>query len=237
MTHPRPDLGPPPPLPKNGLRIVPLGGLGEIGRNMTVFEHAGQVAGRRLRRAVPGGAPARRRRDPPGLHVDPGAARRHRRDRADPRARGPHRRRAVPAEGARRHPARGIEADAGVHRRQAQGAPHHAEDPRGQGGRPRAVRPVRPRVRRGEPLDPGQPCGRDPYEGRARCSTPATSRWTSSRSTSGSPTSERSARLGEEGVDLFLVDSTNAEVPGFTVSASAISRRRSRRCSGPLPDE
>ena len=43
MTHPRPDLGPPPALPKNGLRIVPLGGLGEIGRNMTVFEHAGKL--------------------------------------------------------------------------------------------------------------------------------------------------------------------------------------------------
>ncbi|MEO6199986.1 MAG: ribonuclease J [Cryobacterium sp.] len=43
MTHPRPDLGPPPPLPKNGLRIVPLGGLGEIGRNMTVFEHQGKL--------------------------------------------------------------------------------------------------------------------------------------------------------------------------------------------------
>ena len=32
-----------PPLPANGLRIVPLGGLGEIGRNMTVFEHAGRL--------------------------------------------------------------------------------------------------------------------------------------------------------------------------------------------------
>ncbi len=32
-----------PELPKGGLRIVPLGGLGEIGRNMTVFEHAGRL--------------------------------------------------------------------------------------------------------------------------------------------------------------------------------------------------
>jgi len=43
MSHPHPELGPPPALPKGALRIVPLGGLGEIGRNMTVFEHAGRL--------------------------------------------------------------------------------------------------------------------------------------------------------------------------------------------------
>jgi len=32
-----------PALPTGGLRIVPLGGLGEVGRNMTVFEHAGRL--------------------------------------------------------------------------------------------------------------------------------------------------------------------------------------------------
>jgi ribonuclease J len=43
VSHPHPELGPPPPLPADGLRIVALGGLGEIGRNMTVFEHAGRL--------------------------------------------------------------------------------------------------------------------------------------------------------------------------------------------------
>ena len=43
MSHPHPELGPPPPLPANGLRVVALGGLGEIGRNMTVFEHDGKL--------------------------------------------------------------------------------------------------------------------------------------------------------------------------------------------------
>jgi len=43
VSHPHPELGPPPPLADGGLRIVALGGLGEVGRNMTVFEYGGRL--------------------------------------------------------------------------------------------------------------------------------------------------------------------------------------------------
>ncbi len=43
MNHPHPDLGTPPTLVHGGLRIVALGGLSEIGRNMTVFETKGKL--------------------------------------------------------------------------------------------------------------------------------------------------------------------------------------------------
>jgi ribonuclease J len=43
VSHPHPELGPPPPLAPGALRITPLGGLGEVGRNMTVFEHQGKL--------------------------------------------------------------------------------------------------------------------------------------------------------------------------------------------------
>jgi len=43
MNHPHPDLGLPATLVKGGLRIVALGGLAEIGRNMTVFETKGKL--------------------------------------------------------------------------------------------------------------------------------------------------------------------------------------------------
>jgi ribonuclease J len=43
MNHPHPDLGLPSKLVAGGLRIVALGGLAEIGRNMTVFETNGKL--------------------------------------------------------------------------------------------------------------------------------------------------------------------------------------------------
>ncbi|QAY62302.1 ribonuclease J [Xylanimonas allomyrinae] len=43
MSHPHPELTLPPPLPAGGLRVVALGGLGEVGRNMAVLEHAGRL--------------------------------------------------------------------------------------------------------------------------------------------------------------------------------------------------
>jgi ribonuclease J len=43
MSHPHPELGLPLPLSPGALRITPLGGLGEVGRNMTVLEHEGKL--------------------------------------------------------------------------------------------------------------------------------------------------------------------------------------------------
>jgi ribonuclease J len=43
MSHPHPDLALPPALPDGALRIVALGGLGEVGRNMAVLEYDGRL--------------------------------------------------------------------------------------------------------------------------------------------------------------------------------------------------
>lgn len=43
MSSPGAPLIPPKPLAPGGLRITALGGIGEIGRNMTVFEHLGRL--------------------------------------------------------------------------------------------------------------------------------------------------------------------------------------------------
>jgi ribonuclease J len=43
LSHPHPELSSPPKLKKGGLRVIALGGLGEVGRNMTVFEYDGRL--------------------------------------------------------------------------------------------------------------------------------------------------------------------------------------------------
>ncbi|MFI5491132.1 ribonuclease J [Actinoplanes sp. NPDC051859] len=43
MSQAHAELDPPPPLAEGALRVMPLGGLGAIGRNMTVFEYDGKL--------------------------------------------------------------------------------------------------------------------------------------------------------------------------------------------------
>ena len=43
MSHSHLDLSAPAPLAAGGLRVIPLGGLGDVGRNMTVFEYDGRL--------------------------------------------------------------------------------------------------------------------------------------------------------------------------------------------------
>jgi ribonuclease J len=43
VSHGFARLGAPPALPDHGLRVIPLGGLGEVGRNMAVLEHRGRL--------------------------------------------------------------------------------------------------------------------------------------------------------------------------------------------------
>ncbi len=160
------ELDPPPPLGAGALRVTPLGGLGAIGRNMTVFEYRRQAADRRLRGAVPGRRSARRRPDPAGLLVHHGPARRRPGDRAHARARGPHRRGAVPARAQDGHPAGRLEVHARAGRGEAVRAPDHAVHADRSGRTERADRPVRVRVLRGQPLDPGRARGRRQDRGR-----------------------------------------------------------------------
>ena len=91
--------------PTGGLRVIALGGLGEIGRNMAVLEFDGRLLVIDCGVLFP-------EAEQPGVDLilpDFGVIE-HRLDDVDgrrphPRARGPHRRDPVPAAAARRHPA------------------------------------------------------------------------------------------------------------------------------------
>ena len=87
------------------LRILPLGGLGEIGKNMTVVEYDGQHRRRRYRADVPDLRDAGDRPRAARLRLPARARRRHRGDRAHARPRGS--RRGAPVRAARDRDAAG----------------------------------------------------------------------------------------------------------------------------------
>ena len=175
------------------LRIIPLGGVGEVGKNITAIEAAGEILVVDCGLAFPepemlGHRPRHPRRDLPR-----GEPRPRQRDPADPRPRGPHRRRCpyvLPESPARRSTPRRLTS--GLVQRQAEGA---------QAARTR---------RRSTSVEPGRrvrdrPLQRSPpfrvnhsipdgmgfaiqTPSRARSCTPATSSSTTPRPTGGAPT-------------------------------------------------
>ena len=205
---------PPPPLVPGALRVVALGGLGEIGRNMAVLEYDGRLlvidCGVLFPEDHQPGVDlilpdfeyiADRLDDVEALvlthgHEDHiGAVPYLLRLRPD-----------IPVVGSQLTLAF-VEAKLKEHRI----TPLTLGGARGAGG---AVRAVRVRVRRGQPLHPRR--------ARRRVRTAAgTVLHTGDFKMDQLPLDGRItdlrafARLGEAGVDLFMVDSTNAEVPGF----------------------
>ena len=228
MSHPHPDLAAPGPLPPRGPPGDPARRPGR-GRPQHGRPRVRRPAAHhRLRRAVPRRPPAGRRPDPARLRPDPGPARRHRGGRAHARPRGPHRRGAVPAARAPRHPARRLEAD-----------PRPA---RGRSCASTGSETVQHEVKEGDTIQFGPfelefvavnhsipdalavavrtGAGMVLHTGDFKMDQlPLDGRITDLRAF---------ARLGEEGVDLFLVDSTNAEVPG-------LHHRRARHRPGARP--
>jgi ribonuclease J len=215
VSHPHPEMGAPPPLPTGGLRVVPLGGLGEVGRNMTVLEHAGALLivdcgvlfpedhqpGVDL--VLPDFTPIRDRLDDVvalvlthGHEDHIGAVPFLLRERAD-----------IPLVGSRLTLAL-VEAKLAEHRldphsivvrdgEQRRFGPFECEFLAVNHSIPDALA-VAVRTRAGLLLHTGDfKMDQMPLDGRLT-DLPGF------------------ARLGDEGVDLFLVDSTNAEVPGFT---------------------
>ena len=223
MSHPHPELSAPGPLPEKGLRIVPLGGLGEVGRNMTVFEYDGRLLivdcgvlfpedhhpGVDL--ILPDFEPIRARLDDVEAlvlthgHEDHiGAAPYLLRERADIPLVGSKLTLALLASKLREHRLKET-----VHHEVREGdtitfGPFALEFVAVNHSIPDALA-VAIRTGAGMVLHTGDfKMDQLPLDGRI--------------------TDLRAfARLGEEGVDLFLVDSTNAEVPGFTTSEKEIT--------------
>ena len=232
MTHPAVTPQPPPPLPDGAVRVVALGGLGEIGRNMTVFEHAGRLLIVDCGVLFP-------EDDQPGVdlilpdfdyirdrlddvdaivlthgHEDHiGAVPYLLRERPD-----------IPLVGSRLTLAL-VEAKLREHRIK----PAAAGGRRGRGSsgsgrsRPSSSRSTTPSPTRSPSRSAPPPGQLLLHTGDFKMDQlPLDGRITDLRAF---------ARLGEEGVDLFLVDSTNAEVPGFVPPERVDRAGASTRCS------
>jgi ribonuclease J len=223
MSHPHPELSAPGPLARKGLRIIPLGGLGEVGRNMTVFEYGGRLLvvdcgvlfpedhhpGVDL--ILPDFEPIRDRLDDiealvltHGHEDHIGAAPYLLRERGDIPLVGSRLTLALLTSKLREHRLRET-----VHHEVREGdkisfGPFELEFVAVNHSIPDALA-VAIRTGAGMVLHTGDfKMDQLPLDGRI--------------------TDLRAfARLGEEGVDLFLVDSTNAEVPGFTTSEKEIT--------------
>ncbi|WP_203335705.1 ribonuclease J [Nocardioides limicola] len=218
MSHPHPELSAPPELPAGGLRVIPLGGLGEVGRNMTVFEYDGRLLivdcgvlfpeddhpGVDL--ILPDFAAIRDRLDAVEAlvlthgHEDHiGATPYLLRERADIPLVGSELTLALLDNKLREHRIKGTVKHQVVEGDRISFGPWDLEFIAVNHSIPDALA-VAIRTGAGTVLHTGDfKMDQLPLDGRI--------------------TDLRAfARLGEEGVDLFLVDSTNAEVPGFTTS-------------------
>ena len=212
-----------------------LGGIGEIGRNMTVFEYDGRLLVVDCGVLFPAEDAPGRRPDPARLPGHRGPPRRHRRDRAHPRPRGPHRRGAVPAAAAPGPHRRRLPLHAGAGRREVQGAPAHPAPAGGEGGQRGCGTArwdceyfaVNHSIPDALAVAIRTPAGLVLHTGDIKLDQlPLDGRLTDLAGFS---------RLGDEGVDLFLVDSTNADVPGFVISERRDRRRCSTACSTARP--
>jgi ribonuclease J len=223
MSHPHPELGQPPALPPGALRVIPLGGLGEIGRNMTVFEHEGRLLivdcgvlfpedhhpGVDL--ILPDFEPIRDRLDAVEAvvlthgHEDHiGAVPYLLRERPDLPLVGSQLTLALVEAKLREHRLKDVPRHVVRERQRLQFGPFDLEFIAVNHSIPDALA-VAIRTAAGVVLHTGD---------FKMDQLPLDRRLTDLRAF---------ARLGEEGVDLFLVDSTNAEMPGFTVSERDIT--------------
>ncbi|MGW0227663.1 ribonuclease J [Actinopolymorpha singaporensis] len=223
MSHPHPELGTPPTLPPGALRVIPLGGLGEIGRNMTVFEHDGRLLivdcgvlfpedkhpGVDL--ILPDFEPIRDRLDDiealvltHGHEDHIGAVPYLLRERPDIPVVGSQLTLALLDGKLREHRLKDVPHHVVRERQRTRFGPFDLEFVSVNHSIPDALA-VAIRTGAGTVLHTGD---------FKMDQLPLDRRLTDLRAF---------ARLGEEGVDLFLVDSTNAEMPGFTVSERDIT--------------